>query len=158
VGAGLFSVAGVLAFYGGAALIACAVLALALVVAPWLAALIVGVAVLLVAGVLALVGKGQVQAAAPPVPQDRCGFFRRSVTLPLHVQADAIEASTEDGVLQVVIPKVEEAKPKRIEVRAVPTMAHAAHGTFELGETSGVAGEELADRDTQDWAGPVAPR
>ncbi|HYZ35603.1 MAG TPA: Hsp20/alpha crystallin family protein [Pseudonocardiaceae bacterium] len=50
---------------------------------------------------------------------ERCyGLFRRSITLPLHVQADAIEASTEDGVLQVVIPKVEEAKPRRIEVRA----------------------------------------
>ena len=53
------------------------------------------------------------------VLERRYGLFRRSITLPLHVQADAIEASTEDGVLQVVVPKVEEAKPKRIEVHAV---------------------------------------
>jgi HSP20 family protein len=47
----------------------------------------------------------------------RYGAFRRSITLPAHVQADAVEASFEDGVLQVLVPKAEEAKPKRIEVR-----------------------------------------
>lgn len=51
----------------------------------------------------------------------RYGHFRRSITLPRHVQADAIEASTEDGVLHVRVPKVEEAKPTRIEVHAVRT-------------------------------------
>ena len=45
------------------------------------------------------------------------GAFRRSITLPTRVMADAIDASFEDGVLQVVVPKAEEAKPKRIEVR-----------------------------------------
>jgi HSP20 family protein len=52
------------------------------------------------------------------VLERRYGLFRRSITLPLHVKADAIEASTEDGVLRVVVPKVEEVKPKRIEVHA----------------------------------------
>src|SRR5512132_323588 len=47
----------------------------------------------------------------------RYGAFRRSITLPTHVMADAIEASVEGGVLQIVVPKMEEAKPKRIEVR-----------------------------------------
>jgi len=60
------------------------------------------------------------------VLERRYGLFRRSITLPLHVQADAIEASTEDGVLQVVVPKVEEAKPKRIEVHAVRALAPTA--------------------------------
>jgi HSP20 family protein len=54
------------------------------------------------------------------VLERRYGLFRRSITLPLHVMADAIEASTEDGVLQVVVPKAEEVKPKRIAVHAVP--------------------------------------
>jgi HSP20 family protein len=62
------------------------------------------------------------------VLERRYGLFRRSITLPLHVQADAIEASTEDGVLQVVVPKVEEAKPKRIEIHAVQTLAPATVG------------------------------
>ena len=59
------------------------------------------------------------------VLERRYGLFRRSITLPLHVNADAIEASTEDGVLRVVVPKVEEVKPKRIEVHAAGTMAPA---------------------------------
>lgn len=59
------------------------------------------------------------------VLERRYGLFRRSITLPLHVEADSIQASTEDGVLQVVVPKVEEAKPKRIEVHAAQTLAPA---------------------------------
>ena len=59
------------------------------------------------------------------------GLFRRSITLPLHVKADAIAASTEDGVLQVIVPKVEEAKPKRIEVHAVRTLAPATVGALD---------------------------
>jgi HSP20 family protein len=62
------------------------------------------------------------------VLERRYGSFRRSITLPLHVKADAIEASTEDGVLQVVVPKVEEVKPKRIEVRAVRALAPTTAG------------------------------
>jgi len=79
VGAGLFGVAGVLGFYGGAALVACLVLALALVVAPWLAALLVGAAVLLIAGALALAGKKQVQAAVPPVPEGTVASVKKDV-------------------------------------------------------------------------------
>jgi membrane protein len=60
----------VLAFYGGAALVAALILGLATVLMPWLAALIVGVAVLGVAGVFAVVGKKQVQRAAPLVPEE----------------------------------------------------------------------------------------
>ena len=47
----------------------------------------------------------------------RYGAFRRSITLPAQVQAEQIEASFDNGVLQVVVPKMEEAKPKRIQVR-----------------------------------------
>ena len=46
------------------------------------------------------------------------GMFRRSITLPRHVQADKIEASAHDGVLQVLIPKAQEAQARRIQVRA----------------------------------------
>ena len=48
----------------------------------------------------------------------RYGTFRRSITLPSQVQGDAIEASFENGVLEVVVPKAEEAKPKKISVKA----------------------------------------
>jgi HSP20 family protein len=48
----------------------------------------------------------------------RYGAFRRSITLPSHVKADAIEASAQDGVLQILVPKAEEVHAKRIQVRA----------------------------------------
>ena len=41
--------------------------------------------------------------------ESRYGAFRRSMTMPTHVRADGIEASTEDGVLQILVPKAEEA-------------------------------------------------
>jgi HSP20 family protein len=44
------------------------------------------------------------------------GAFRRSITLPAHVMADAVEASMEDGVLRILVPKAEDAKPTRIQV------------------------------------------
>jgi HSP20 family protein len=47
----------------------------------------------------------------------RYGAFRRSITLPAQVQAEQIEATCDNGVLQVLVPKMEEAKPKRIQVR-----------------------------------------
>ena len=47
----------------------------------------------------------------------RYGAFRRSITLPAQVQADHIEATFDNGVLEIVVPKAEEAKPKRIQVR-----------------------------------------
>jgi HSP20 family protein len=50
----------------------------------------------------------------------RYGAFRRSITLPAQVQADQIEASFDNGVLEIVVPKAEEAKPKRIQVRPGP--------------------------------------
>ncbi len=47
----------------------------------------------------------------------RYGPFLRSITLPSHVMADAIEASTQDGVLQIMVPKAPEVHAKRIQVR-----------------------------------------
>ena len=49
--------------------------------------------------------------------ESRYGTFRRSITMPRHVQADKIEASAQDGVLQIVVPKAEEVHAKRIQVR-----------------------------------------
>jgi HSP20 family protein len=47
----------------------------------------------------------------------RYGAFRRSITLPAQVMGDGIEASFDNGVLQIMVPKMEEATPKRIQVR-----------------------------------------
>jgi HSP20 family protein len=56
----------------------------------------------------------------------RYGAFRRSITLPAQVQAEQIEASFDNGVLQILVPKAEEAKPKRIRVRPGPVEVLAA--------------------------------
>ena len=45
------------------------------------------------------------------------GTFTRSFTLPSTVDTARIQASYKDGVLEVVLPKAEEAKPKQIEVK-----------------------------------------
>ena len=55
----------------------------------------------------------------------RYGAFRRAVTLPAQVQAEQIEASFDNGVLQIVVPKMEEATPKRIQIRPGRTEAPA---------------------------------
>ncbi|WP_409331273.1 phage holin family protein [Trujillonella humicola] len=68
IGAGLFGGAGLVAFFGVAVLISAAVLGLAEALPAWLAALIVAVVLLAVAGVLALLGKKDVQQGTPPVP------------------------------------------------------------------------------------------
>ena len=47
----------------------------------------------------------------------RYGAFRRSITLPAHVMAEGLEATVDNGVLQILVPKMEEATPKRIQVR-----------------------------------------
>lgn len=68
IGAGMLGGSGLVALYGVACLIACAIIAISGVVSAWLAALIVGAALLAGAAVAALLGKGRLQKAAPPVP------------------------------------------------------------------------------------------
>jgi hypothetical protein len=70
VGAGLFGGAGLVAFFGLATLITTLILALALVLPAWLAALIVTVVLFAAAGVLALIGKKDVDKATPPLPTE----------------------------------------------------------------------------------------
>jgi HSP20 family protein len=59
----------------------------------------------------------------------RYGSFRRAITLPAHVMADEVEASFEDGVLRILVPKAEEAKPKRIQVNPGAPMEAIAGGS-----------------------------
>jgi HSP20 family protein len=47
----------------------------------------------------------------------RYGAFRRTITLPTRTKADEIEASFENGLLEVVVPKAEEARPRKIQIR-----------------------------------------
>lgn len=45
------------------------------------------------------------------------GAFERSFSLPTNVKGEKIDASYKDGILAITLPKVEEAKPKEIEVK-----------------------------------------
>ena len=69
VGIGMFSVAGLLAFFALATLVTTAILALALVVDAWLAALVVALVLLAAAAVAGLLGKNKVASAGPPKPE-----------------------------------------------------------------------------------------
>jgi hypothetical protein len=68
-GAGMFGGSGLVALYGIGCLLAAAIIGLAGVLPAWAAALIVGGALLVIAGVAALMGKSQVSKAVPPVPE-----------------------------------------------------------------------------------------
>ncbi|HEX5939408.1 MAG TPA: Hsp20/alpha crystallin family protein [Dehalococcoidia bacterium] len=48
----------------------------------------------------------------------RRGSFARSLSLPAEVDADKAQAGFDSGVLTLRLPKREEAKPKRIEIKA----------------------------------------
>ena len=55
----------------------------------------------------------------------RFGSFQRSLALPQGVKADDIQAGYEDGILTVRVPKAEEEKPQRIEIKAKKTVEAA---------------------------------
>jgi uncharacterized membrane protein YqjE len=69
IGAGMFGAAGLLAILALGTLVATLVLVLATAMDAWLAALIVAVALLALAGALALAGKGQIARATPAAPE-----------------------------------------------------------------------------------------
>lgn len=56
------------------------------------------------------------EGESPVVRERLFGSFRRSVRLAENLDADAIEASNSEGVLEIRIPVREEAKPRKIEV------------------------------------------
>jgi hypothetical protein len=78
-GAGLFGGAGLIALYGVGALIAAAVLGLATVLEPWIAAAAIGAGLLLVAGILALTGKKELEEAGPPKPEQAIDSVQRDI-------------------------------------------------------------------------------
>jgi Flp pilus assembly protein TadB len=78
-GAGLLGGSGVVALYGLACLVACVIIAISGAIAAWLAALIVGAALLAVAGIAAMVGRSRLRRATPPVPQQAVGSVQADV-------------------------------------------------------------------------------
>ena len=54
------------------------------------------------------------------------GQFRRSLTLPVDVDADAADATFENGILRLRLPKAEAARPRQIKVRMAEPVSVAA--------------------------------
>lgn len=71
-------------------------------------------------GTLTLSGERKVESVSDDVQYHRServnGKFSRSFYLPRTVRHDAIKASYQDGILEIHVPKAEEAKPKQIAI------------------------------------------
>jgi hypothetical protein len=78
-GVGLFGGAGLVSLYGILGVLTGIVLLLGKAMTYWGAALLVGVVLLVVAGVLALVGRSEVRQATPPVPEEAVRGVRADI-------------------------------------------------------------------------------
>ena len=88
-GAGVLGGAGVIALYGLGALFVTIGALLALVLPVWAAALIVTAVLFAVAGIAALIGKGQVRKAMPPEPEAALASGKRDV--------EAVKTAIQEG-------------------------------------------------------------
>ncbi len=72
-------------------------------------------------GVLAISGERKALAipeGSRAIRNECCGGkFNCEVDLPHEVKSDAITAELTDGVLRIVLPKAEEARPKEIKIK-----------------------------------------
>lgn len=89
LGIGLFVVAGAFAFFALGVLVATAVIALALVLPLWLSALIIGVALLLIAALLVLIGINRVKVATKHDPD--------GISASIHHDVDALKGVGDYG-------------------------------------------------------------
>lgn len=89
IGIGLLAAAGFLGFFAFGVLLTVVILALSEAFAPWLAALIVLVAMLLVIGVLALVGVKKLKQGVPPTPEKAIDGVK--------ADADALSTAVKEG-------------------------------------------------------------
>lgn len=72
--------------------------------------------------VLTITGEKKAESEVKDEDYYRCEFnygkFVRSVNLPKKVNPEKVEASYENGVLEISLPKVEEVKPKKVAIKA----------------------------------------
>jgi HSP20 family protein len=71
-------------------------------------------------GILTVEGKidfGKYEGLQPVYSEYNIGPFRRSFRISSQIDQDKIKAEMRDGVVTLTLPKAEEAKPRRIEVR-----------------------------------------
>jgi uncharacterized membrane protein YqjE len=78
-GIGMMGGGGLIALYGVACLIACVIIALSHAIAAWLAALIIGAALLVIAAVVAAVGRSRMRRASPAMPTEAVNSIKTDV-------------------------------------------------------------------------------
>ena len=59
------------------------------------------------------------EASRLVIRERRSGKFTRSLRFPVDVHGEAVEASFDNGVLEILVPKAEQIKPRQIPVNAV---------------------------------------
>jgi HSP20 family protein len=90
--------------------------------------------------------KGERKAETEVKDEDyyRCemcyGKFSRAITLSSAVQAGKVEASYDNGILEITLPKAAEARPKKIEVKVKQTAAKSRAQTAPKAEAKPKAG------------------
>lgn len=72
------------------------------------------------------VGTEETKGATWYIHELGSGHYRRSVSLPFAVDADKADATFEHGMLRVVLPKAEEAKPRKIAISSGTSGKHEA--------------------------------
>lgn len=64
-----------------------------------------------------LPGRQQGESVSYHRSERRSGAFSRELTLPFHVNPDAVQAESRHGILAIHLPKPEEEKPRQISVK-----------------------------------------
>lgn len=80
--------------------------------------------------------------------EHRHGSFARSLTLPVEVQPDKVEATFEHGILTLTMPKAERMRPKQIKI-------NARGGANAIGTPSG--GSQAIEGEVSDAAQATLP-
>lgn len=81
IGAGLIAGAIVVVLFTVGVLLTAAILALALVMPGWLAALLIGLVLLIVAALLALAGYRELKVGIPPLPTDSISSIKKDINV-----------------------------------------------------------------------------
>ena len=175
LGIGMFGAAGLLALFGLGSLVATAILALALAMDAWLAALIVAVVLFAGAGVVALLGKGQVGADAAQARACDRGHQGGHRTMKGATMSDGQtpsrwrptsrrSASSSADTVDQLRRKAGRQGPGRGQGRRgedcahVPTCSRRGRGGRRRGRPRLVAPSPMSSETTRAWTGPRAGR